>query len=91
MRIALFLPHVGVFGGVRRFLELGNAWTRLGHEVTLYHPDGTAPAWLPFDGRVSAALEAARAAALGPRVVRRPAHAGRVSRRIAPRRTSTTA
>ena len=25
MRIATFLPHVGVFGGVRRFIELGKA------------------------------------------------------------------
>jgi glycosyltransferase involved in cell wall biosynthesis len=53
MRIALFLPHVGVFGGVRRFVELGNVWTDLGHDVTLHHPDGTAPAWLPFRGRVA--------------------------------------
>jgi glycosyltransferase involved in cell wall biosynthesis len=50
MRIALFLPHVGVFGGVRRFIELGNAWARLGHPVTLYHPGGEPPAWLPFAG-----------------------------------------
>src|SRR5258706_10323925 len=50
MRIGLFLPHVGVFGGVRRYLELGNEWTALGHAVTLYHPDGTPPAWLAFAG-----------------------------------------
>jgi glycosyltransferase involved in cell wall biosynthesis len=50
MRIALFLPHVEVFGGVRRFLELGNAWTEAGHAVTLFHPSGEAPAWLPFLG-----------------------------------------
>src|ERR1700693_4566831 len=50
MRIGLFLPHVGVFGGVRRYLELGNEWTALGHAVTLYHPDGTPPAWVAFDG-----------------------------------------
>ena len=59
MRIALFLPHVGVFGGVRRFLELGNSWSAAGHEVRLYHPAGDAPAWLPFAGRV-AALDRAR-------------------------------
>ncbi|MGH7743086.1 MAG: glycosyltransferase family 4 protein, partial [Candidatus Eiseniibacteriota bacterium] len=61
MRIALFLPHVGVFGGVRRFLELGNSWSRLGHEVRLFHTDGTSPGWLPFAGRVWP-LEAARTA-----------------------------
>ena len=50
MRIALFLPHVGVFGGVRRYLELGNEWVARGHAVTLHHPAGTPPAWLPFAG-----------------------------------------
>ena len=53
MRIALFLPHVGVFGGVRRYLELGNEWVGAGHDVTLLHPDGTPPAWLPFAGRTA--------------------------------------
>jgi len=52
MKISLFLPHVGVFGGVRRFIELGNAWIRTGHDVTLFHPAGTPPEWLPFGGRV---------------------------------------
>ena len=63
MRIALFLPHVGVFGGVRRFIELGNEWSALGHEVTLYHPEGTPPAWLPFAGRVAPLAAAAGASA----------------------------
>lgn len=52
MIISLFLPHVGVFGGVRRFLELGNTWGAMGHGVTLYHPEGTPPRWLPFSGTV---------------------------------------
>jgi glycosyltransferase involved in cell wall biosynthesis len=60
MRIGLFLPHVGVFGGVRRHLELGNEWVALGHQVTLHHPQGTPPAWLPFAGR-TATLEASAA------------------------------
>lgn len=59
MRISTFLPHVGVFGGVRRFLELGNAWTAAGHEVTLYHPQGERPAWLPYSGRVAPLASAA--------------------------------
>ncbi|MFN8589229.1 MAG: glycosyltransferase family 4 protein [Candidatus Eisenbacteria bacterium] len=59
MRIATFLPHVGVFGGVRRFLELGNEWVARGHEVTLYHPDGSRPAWLEYRGRVAALTAAA--------------------------------
>ncbi len=61
MRIATFLPHVGVFGGVRRFLELGNEWTSLGHAVTLYHPDGTPPGWLEYRGAVAPLAAAAGA------------------------------
>jgi glycosyltransferase involved in cell wall biosynthesis len=53
MRIALFLPHVGIFGGVRRFLELGNSWVRRGASVTLFHPSGDAPGWLAFSGQVA--------------------------------------
>lgn len=59
MRIATFLPHTGVFGGVRRFIELGNAWQTAGHEVTLYHPSGEPPAWLPYSGRVAPLASAA--------------------------------
>lgn len=63
MRISLFLPHVGVFGGVRRFLELGNAWSASGHAVTLLHPEGGPPAWLPFAGATRRLDEAATVAA----------------------------
>jgi glycosyltransferase involved in cell wall biosynthesis len=63
MKISAFLPHVGVFGGVRRFLELGNAWTAMGHEVTLFHPGGEPPGWLAFRGRVAPLAAAATGAA----------------------------
>jgi glycosyltransferase involved in cell wall biosynthesis len=59
MRISLFLPHVGVFGGVRRFLELGNAWAATGHAVTLFHPGGERPGWLAFAGEVAPMATAA--------------------------------
>jgi len=58
MRIDLFLPHVGVFGGVRRYLELGNQWVATGHAVTLYHPGGEAPGWLPFRGATAPSASA---------------------------------
>ena len=55
LRIAVALPHLGVYGGVRRFLELGRVWTRRGHTVALLTPpsrSGAEPAepWLPFGG-----------------------------------------
>jgi len=53
LRIALTLPHLGVFGGIRRFLELGEVWTRRGHEVAILVPDrGDAKPWVPFSGAV---------------------------------------
>jgi glycosyltransferase involved in cell wall biosynthesis len=60
MRLATFLPHVGVFGGVRRFIELGNEWTSMGHDVTLFHPGGEPPTWLPHRGRTAPLAEAAQ-------------------------------
>jgi len=53
LRIALALPHLGVYGGIRRFLELGEVWTRRGHEVAVLAPDGAgARAWVPFSGAI---------------------------------------
>jgi glycosyltransferase involved in cell wall biosynthesis len=48
--IAVLLPGVGVFGGVRRFIALGNELITRGHAFTIYHPSGEPPAWLPFAG-----------------------------------------
>jgi glycosyltransferase involved in cell wall biosynthesis len=52
MRIAAFLPHVEVFGGVRRYLEIGNAIVRRGHAFTLFTPEGGKPDWLEYRGEV---------------------------------------
>ncbi len=52
MRIGAILPHVLVFGGVRRYIELGNAFIARGHTFTLYTPHGEPPTWLPFSGTV---------------------------------------
>jgi glycosyltransferase involved in cell wall biosynthesis len=53
LRIAVLLPHLGVYGGIRRFLELGAVWTRRGHDVLIATPRTAAArdAWLPFAGR----------------------------------------
>ena len=54
LRIAVALPHLGVYGGVRRFLELGRIWVARGHEVALLTPAarGVERPWLRFEGRV---------------------------------------
>ncbi len=48
MKIAALLPHVDVFGGVRRYIELGNALAARGHLFVLFHPQGNKPEWLEF-------------------------------------------
>ena len=52
MKIAAFLPHIEVFGGVRRYLELGNEFVKRGHTFVLFHPGGDRPSWLEFRGDV---------------------------------------
>jgi len=55
LRIAVALPHFGVFGGIRRFFELGRVWVSRGHEVALLAPvtgTGRDQPWLPFEGRI---------------------------------------
>lgn len=52
MNIAALLPHLEVFGGVRRYLELGNEFVRRGHAFTLFHPEGGPPAWFDFRGEI---------------------------------------
>ncbi|HEX7078675.1 MAG TPA: glycosyltransferase [Candidatus Eisenbacteria bacterium] len=64
LRIAILLPHLGVYGGIRRFLELGRVWSARGHDVLLAVPRNASPreAWLPFPGRIGALEEAATGA-----------------------------
>jgi glycosyltransferase involved in cell wall biosynthesis len=50
MKIAALLPHVEVFGGVRRYIEIGNEFTRRGHNFILFTPQGSQPLWLDFKG-----------------------------------------
>src|SRR5260221_13673178 len=50
--IAAILPHLEVFGGIRRYLSLGNAWRARGHRVVLFTPTGEPPTWMRFDGEV---------------------------------------
>jgi glycosyltransferase involved in cell wall biosynthesis len=52
VNIAALLPHVEVFGGVRRYIEIGNALVRRGHGFTLFTPEGAPPAWLAFSGTI---------------------------------------
>jgi hypothetical protein len=52
MKIAAVLPHLEVFGGVRRYLEIGNELVKRGHSYVIFHPDGSLPTWFGFLGKV---------------------------------------
>ena len=50
MRIGAILPHTYLFGGVRRYVELSEAFTSRGHEFIIYTPDGEYPDWIRLQG-----------------------------------------
>ena len=52
MRLGAILPHLLVFGGIRRYIELGNAFIGRGHEFIIFTPDGIGSDWLRFDGEI---------------------------------------
>ncbi len=53
MKAGAILPHTHLYGGVKRFIELGRIFNGAGHSFTLYTPDGIAPNWTRNDVRVA--------------------------------------
>ena len=51
-KFAVILPHTLLFGGVRRFFELGEIFIRNGHEMYIFTPEGKSPGWCSFSGTV---------------------------------------
>ncbi len=49
LKIAALLPHTGAFGGVRRFIEMGNILVARGYAFCIYTPDGVAPEWIEYN------------------------------------------
>jgi glycosyltransferase involved in cell wall biosynthesis len=52
MKVAFVEPHLKLFGGIRRILELSNRLTARGIEVTVFHPEGTSCDWMECRARV---------------------------------------
>lgn len=52
LTIAAILPHTKLYGGVKRFLELGNQFEKLGHRMLIFTPTGEIPAWFSFKGEI---------------------------------------
>ncbi|RYY51182.1 MAG: glycosyltransferase [Chitinophagaceae bacterium] len=52
-QFAVILPHTLLFGGVRRFFELGEIFIRHGHQMTIFTPEGKYPDWFQFSGKLA--------------------------------------
>lgn len=52
MNLGVILPCTLLYGGVKRFMELGNIFIESGHRFTIYSPEGTPPEWFDFKGEV---------------------------------------
>lgn len=53
MKVGMITPVMGVFGSVRRFMEIGNEMTRRGIDFTLYTPKGGKRcSWFDFRGKI---------------------------------------
>nr|WP_321406981.1 glycosyltransferase family 4 protein [uncultured Carboxylicivirga sp.] len=53
MHLGVILPHTKLYGGVKRFLELGNIFLKMGHQFTVFTPDGKGPDWYDFKGTMA--------------------------------------
>lgn len=51
MQIGALLPHTRLYGGVKRFIELGRIFQEKGHRFTIYTPAGEPPDWTDHDLR----------------------------------------
>lgn len=47
LKMGALLPHCKLFGGVKRFFELGAVLSARGNEFIIFSPDGVAPEWYP--------------------------------------------
>ncbi len=52
MRIGAILPHLGMYGGVRRFLEIGNVFIRRGINYTIFSRKGQKCGWFKCDFKI---------------------------------------
>jgi glycosyltransferase involved in cell wall biosynthesis len=53
MKIGFIEPHLKVFGGIRRMIEMANRLYDRGHDVTIYHSDGSPCTWLACRARIA--------------------------------------
>jgi glycosyltransferase involved in cell wall biosynthesis len=52
MKISILSAHLRLFGGIRRTIELSNNLVRMGHDVTIYHTDGSDCKWMKVEAKI---------------------------------------
>ncbi|MFC1576778.1 glycosyltransferase family 4 protein [Candidatus Omnitrophota bacterium] len=60
MKISFIEPHLKVYGGVRTVIELANRLIERGHDVTIFHSNGSPCRWLKCSAGIKSYLEALR-------------------------------
>lgn len=57
MKISFVEPHLKLYGGIRRIVELSNRLSNLGHKVTIYHSDGSNCEWMECNAKIKSYKE----------------------------------
>ena len=60
MKISFVEPHLKVYGGIRRIIELANRLTNRGHDVTIFHSDGSDCNWMKCSAKIKSYGEVLR-------------------------------
>jgi len=53
MKIGFIEPHLLTFGGIRRIVDMANRLSDRGHDVTIYHSDGSPCTWLEVRAKIA--------------------------------------
>jgi glycosyltransferase involved in cell wall biosynthesis len=57
VKIGFIEPHLKLFGGIRRIIELSNRLTERGHDVTIFHSDGSPCEWMECIAKIKPGCE----------------------------------
>jgi len=57
MKISFVEPHLKIYGGIRRIIELANHLTARGHDVTIYHSNGSPCEWMECIAKIKSCRE----------------------------------
>lgn len=52
MKISFVEPHLKIYGGIRRVIELANRLIEIGQDVTIFHSDGKPCGWMKCKAKI---------------------------------------